>query len=124
MKHYTETHEWIKADGNIATIGISVHAAEQIGDLVFVELPQIDDTFASGDTVAVLESVKTASDILTPCEGTVTAINEALTDDPELVNRDSEGEGWLFKIQTADTPIELDNLMDSDSYQTFLQQQE
>lgn len=116
---YTEDHEWVKLDGDIATIGISAHAAKQLGDIVFVEVPEIDAEFEKGDDAAVVESVKAASEVYAPVSGTITAINEALEDAPETVNADAEGEGWFFKIKLSDTR-ELDGMMDADAYKAFI----
>lgn len=120
MKQYTENHEWVALEGDVAVVGITEHAAEQLGDIVFAELPQVGSEFSMAECVAVLESAKAASDIYTPCGGEVVAINEVLEDDPELVNRDPEVEGWLFKIKCSDTK-ELDALMDKQAYEDFLQ---
>lgn len=122
MKKYSENHEWVELGGDIAVVGITKYAAEQLGDLVFAELPSIDSEYHAGDTVAVLESVKTASDIYTPCSGKVVAINDALEDDPELVNREPEGQGWLFKVHISDPTDQFDSLMDQSAYQSFLDQ--
>ena len=120
MKQYTENHEWVMLEDDVAVIGITEHAAEQVGEIVFAELPQIGSEFSMAESVAVLESAKVASDIYTPCSGEVVAINEALEDDPELVNRDPEAEGWLFKIKCNNTK-ELEVLMDKQAYEDFLQ---
>lgn len=113
---YTSSHEWLRVedDGSV-TIGISEHAQELLGDMVFVELPEVGDAIAAGDDVAVAESVKAASDVYTPITGEVVAINEELEDAPELVNSDPYGDGWLFRIKLADL-AELDDLMDAESY--------
>ena len=116
---FTEDHEWVKVDGDIATVGISAHAATQLGDVVFVELPETDAEFSKGDDVAVVESVKAASEIYAPVSGTITAINEALEDAPETVNAAPEGEGWFFKIKLADES-ELGGMMDAAAYKAFL----
>jgi len=117
---FTEDHEWVKVEGDIATIGISKHAAEQLGDVVFVELPDIDAEFAKGDDAAVVESVKAASEIYAPVSGTITAINDALEDAPETVNADPQDGGWFFKMKLSDTS-ELDGMMDADAYKKFLE---
>lgn len=113
---YTSSHEWLRVedDGSV-TIGISEHAQELLGDMVFVELPEVGDAIAAGDDVAVAESVKAASDVYTPITGEVVAINEELEDAPELVNSDPYGDGWLFRVKLADL-AELDDLMDAESY--------
>lgn len=117
---YTEDHEWIKVEGDVATIGISVHAAKALGDIVFVELPEADTEFEKGDDAAVVESVKAASEVYAPLTGVVTAGNEGLEDAPETVNADPEGEGWFFKMSITDAS-ELDGMMDADAYKAFLE---
>lgn len=117
---YTEDHEWIKLDGDIATIGISTHAAGQLGDVVYVELPDVDAEFEKGDDAAVVESVKAASEIYAPISGTITAINEALEDAPETVNAAPETDGWFFKMKISDAS-ELDGMMDADAYKKFIE---
>ena len=117
---YTEDHEWVKLDGDIATVGISSHAANQLGDIVFIEVPEIDAQFEKGDDAAVVESVKAASEIYAPVSGTITAVNEALEDAPETVNADAEGDGWFFKIKVSDTS-ELDGMMDEAVYKKFIE---
>jgi glycine cleavage system H protein len=113
---YATTHEWVRNDGNgIVTVGITEHAQELLGDMVFVELPEIDDEIGSGDDVAVAESVKAASDIYAPISGVVVEINENLEDSPELVNADAYGDGWLFKVKVADES-EVDALLDAEAY--------
>ena len=112
---FTEDHEWIGVDGDTATIGITDHAQEQLGDLVFVELPEIGRALKKGEEAAVVESVKAASDVYAPVSGEVTAINEELSGDPALVNREAEAGGWLMKVKLSD-PAELDALMDRDAY--------
>lgn len=117
---YTEDHEWIKLDGDIATIGISTHAAGQLGDVVYVELPDVDAEFDKGDDAAVVESVKAASEIYAPISGTITAVNEALEDAPETVNAAPEEGGWFFKMKVSDTS-ELDGMMDEAAYKKFIE---
>ncbi|MCF6224683.1 MAG: glycine cleavage system protein GcvH [Xanthomonadales bacterium] len=112
---YTESHEWVKMDDEIATIGISDHAQGQLGDVVFVELPEVGDAFTAGDPCAVVESVKAASDIYAPISGEVVEVNELLENAPETINDDAYGEGWLFRIK-ADDPSEVDGLMSAESY--------
>ncbi len=113
---YVTSHEWVREEGdNIVTVGITEHAQELLGDMVFVELPEVDDAISTGDDVAVAESVKAASDIYAPVSGTVIEVNEELEDSPELVNSDAFGEGWLFKVKLDDT-AELDNLLDAEGY--------
>lgn len=112
---YTPTHEWILIDGDVITVGITDFAQEQLGDVVFVELPEVDAAITAGDGIAVVESVKAASDIYAPATGTVLAINESLEEAPELVNSDPFEDGWFFRMRVSDTG-ELDDLMDADSY--------
>ena len=115
---YTEDHEWIKVEDGVATVGISTHAAAQLGDIVFIELPDVDAEFERGDDAAVVESVKAASEIYAPVSGTITAINEALEDAPETVNAAAETDGWFFKIKLSDAG-ELDGMMDADAYKVY-----
>ena len=113
---YARTHEWVRDEGNgRVTIGITEHAQQSLGDLVFVELPGEQGNVQAGDTCAVVESVKAASDIYAPVDGEVVAVNEALADAPEQVNQDPYGEGWLFVMQATD-PGELGELLDADGY--------
>lgn len=113
---YAPSHEWIRAEGDgVYTVGITEHAQELLGDMVFVELPDVGDNVAAGDDVAVAESVKAASDIYAPIAGEVLAINEELEDSPELVNSDPYGDGWLFKLK-ADDESELESLLDAEGY--------
>ena len=113
---YANSHEWVRLDSNnIVTIGISDYAQEKLGDVVFVELPDDGAEILAGDSVAVVESVKAASDIYTPVTGTVVEVNSALEDAPEQINTDSYEDGWLFKVNISD-PEELLDLMDADSY--------
>lgn len=117
---FTEDHEWVRieADGS-ATVGITNHAQEQLGDLVFVELPEIDRELEKGEEAAVIESVKSAGEIKSPIGGTVTAVNEVLADEPAAVNGDPMGDGWFFKLQPTDT-AELDDLLDDEAYATIV----
>ena len=115
---YTEDHEWLKTEGDIATVGITVHAQDALGDVVFVELPEVGATFAQKDTAGVVESVKAAADVYMPVSGEVTEVNEALRSDPSLANSDPLGTGWFFKVQLSD-PAQLDALMDETSYAAF-----
>lgn len=113
---YATSHEWVSvAQDGIVTVGITEHAQGLLGDMVFVELPDVDDSISVGDDVAVAESVKAASDIYAPVSGTIVEINEALEDAPELVNSDAFGEGWLFKVKLDDAS-ELENLLDAEGY--------
>ncbi len=115
---YTEDHEWISIDGDIATIGITDYAQEQLGDVVFVELPDVGKFLAKSDEAAVVESVKAASEIYAPLGGEVTEVNAGLEDDPSLVNADPQGAGWFVKMRVGDTGA-LDGLMDATAYTTY-----
>ncbi|HEU4956835.1 MAG TPA: glycine cleavage system protein GcvH [Sphingomicrobium sp.] len=117
--YFTKEHEWIRVDGDVATVGISDHAQEALGDIVFAEVPEAGRTVAKGDDAAVVESVKAASDVYAPVSGDVTEGNSALADDPALINRDPEGEGWFFKLKLSD-PSELDGLMDEAAYRDWV----
>jgi len=112
---FTSDHEYIRVEGAVGTVGITDHAQEQLGDIVFVELPAVGKKVKKGDEVAVVESVKAASEIYAPVSGTVLSVNEALTDDPGLINQDPAGTGWMFTI-AIDTPAELEALMDETAY--------
>lgn len=116
---YTDDHEWVKADGDAATVGITSHAAEQLGDLVFVELPEVGTKLSKGDTAATVESVKAASDIFAPLDGEIVEVNEAIVEDPSVVNSDPEGKGWFFKLKLADASS-VDKLMDADAYKELI----
>ena len=118
-RYFTEEHEWIQVDGEIATVGITDHAQGQLGDIVFVEVPAAGTTLARGKEAAVVESVKAASDVYSPVSGTVTEGNSALEDDPALVNTAPESDGWFFKLTIADAG-ELDGLMDEAAYRDFV----
>ena len=115
---YTEDHEWLKIDGNIATVGITVHAQDALGDVVFVDLPAVGTTFAQKDTAGVVESVKAAADVYMPVSGEICEVNEALRSDPSLANSDPLGAGWFFKVKLADAS-QLDALMNEASYVSF-----
>ena len=118
---YTKDHEWVRLeDDGTATVGITDHAQEALGDVVFVELPKLDRELVDGESCAVVESVKAASDIYAPVAGTVLEVNELLTDDSSLVNRDPEGEAWFFRMEPAD-PDAFNALMDEADYQSFLE---
>ena len=117
--YYTREHEWIRIDGDTATVGISDHASQALGDIVFAEVPEAGKTLDKGDEAAVVESVKAASDVYAPVGGEVVEGNQAVADDPALVNRDPEGEGWFFKLRLADEG-ELDGLMDEASYRDWV----
>ena len=116
---FTEEHEWLRAEGDLIVVGITEYAAEQLGDVVFVELPETETQVAKGDEICVIESVKAASDILAPIEGEIVEINEALADNPGLVNEDPLGDGWFFKMKIADAGV-LDSFMDEDEYKDFI----
>lgn len=117
--YFTEDHEWIAVDGESATIGITEHAQEQLGDLVFVELPETGRKLAKGEEAVVVESVKAASDVYAPVSGEITEVNAQLGEDPALVNRSAQKDGWLFKLKLADVS-ELDDLMSADAYQDLI----
>lgn len=119
-KRYTQDHEWISLEGDTATVGISNYAQEQLGDIVFVELPAVGTKKAQGDEIAVVESVKAASEIYAPASGEVIAANGALEGEPAKVNEDAEGAGWFFKIRLSN-PSELDALMDEAAYKSFVE---
>lgn len=116
--YFTKEHEWVRVEGDVATVGISEHAQAALGDIVFVEVPDAGRQLAKGDEAAVVESVKAASDVYAPVAGTVAEGNSALGDDPALINRDPEGEGWFFKLTLADAS-ELDGLMDEAAYRDW-----
>jgi glycine cleavage system H protein len=116
---YTKDHEWVDVDGDIATVGISEHAQEQLGDVVFVELPEVGRSVAQNEDAAVVESVKAASEVYAPLTGEIVEINETLTEDPAQVNADPYGAGWFMRIR-IDDPSELDDLMDEEAYKDFL----
>ncbi len=118
-RYFTEDHEWIELDGEIATVGITDYAQSQLGDIVFVEVPEEGKEVAKGDDAAVVESVKAASDVYAPVSGTVVEGNPALEDSPALVNEDPEGDGWFFKMTLSDTS-ELDGLMNESAYADFV----
>jgi glycine cleavage system H protein len=117
--YFTQDHEWISVEGDQATVGITGHAQEQLGDLVFVELPAKGRKLKKGEEAVVVESVKAASDVYAPVAGEVTEVNGELSGDPALVNRSAEGEGWLFKMKIAD-PSELSGLMDRAAYDAMV----
>lgn len=119
MRYYTNQDEWIEVDGTTATVGITDYAQGQLGDIVFVDLPEPGRVVERGKEAAVVESVKTAADVYAPVSGTVTEVNTALADNPALVNEQAEGEGWFFRLTLAD-PSELEGLMDAAAYHAFL----
>lgn len=118
-RYFTEDHEWIEVEGDTGTVGITDYAQGQLGDITFVELPQVGATVSKGDSVSVVDSVKAASDVYTPVSGTVSDANAALADEPELVNTDAEKGGWLFRVTLSD-PAELGSLMDEAAYKAYV----
>lgn len=116
---FTEDHEWIVVEGGVATVGITVHAQEQLGDLVFVEMPAVGRTITKGEGVVVVESVKAASNVYAPVDGEIIEINEAVVADPSLVNKSAEGEGWLFKMKLSDES-QLSGLLDKAGYDALV----
>lgn len=117
---YTEEHEWLEADDEgVVTVGITGHAAEQLGDVVFVELPDEGTTVSKDDEVVVIESVKAASDILAPIDGEIIEVNSTLSDNPAMVNDDPQGDAWFFKMKASD-PSQMDEFMDEAAYQKFI----
>ncbi len=117
--YFTKDHEWIRVDGDTATIGISDHAQEQLGDIVFAEVPDTGKHLGKGQEAAVVESVKAASDVYSPVSGEVVDGNSKVADDPSIVNSDPEGDGWFFKLK-LDNPSELDGLMDESAYREWV----
>ena len=115
---YSEDHEWIKVEGDIATVGITQHAQDALGDVVFVELPEVGKTYAQKDTAGVVESVKAAADVYMPVSGEIVEINQALADEPSLANSDPMGAGWFFKVKLAKAD-EVAALMDEAAYKAF-----
>jgi glycine cleavage system H protein len=118
--YYTEEHEWLRVEGDSAKVGITAYAAEQLGDIVFVELPDVGRNIAQNEETAVVESVKTASDILAPVDGEITKVNEALDEAPETVNDDPDGEGWFFEMMLTNKD-QLSALMDQAKYDVFVE---
>ena len=116
---YTEDHEWLRIEGDLVVVGITAHAAEQLGDVVFVELPEVETMVAKGDEVVVIESVKAASDILAPVDGEIVEVNDKLAQTPGLVNDDPLGAAWFFKLKVDDLSV-LDDLMDEDEYNDLI----
>ncbi len=116
---YTEEHEWLLAEGDTVTVGITEHAAEQLGDIVFVELPEVGTEVSKDDEIVVIESVKAASDILAPLDGEIVEVNEALADNPGRVNEDPTGDGWFFKMKPSDLSP-MDEYMDEAAYNDFI----
>ena len=116
---YDREHEWVRAEGDVAVIGISDFAQDQLGEVVYVDLPTAGDTIAAGDSFGEVESVKSVSELFTPVSGEIVEVNDALDDAPETVNEDPYGDGWLIKVKLSD-PSEVDGLMDADGYEAFL----
>ena len=116
---YTEDHEWLRVDGDVVVVGITEHASTQLGDVVFIELPEAETKVTKGDDVVVIESVKAASDISAPVDGEIVEVNDALTDNPGKVNEDPTGDAWFFKMKVEDMG-QLDDLMDEDAYNELI----
>ena len=119
---YSKDHEWVRIEGDIGTVGISNFAQEQLGDVVFVDLPAVGDTVTKDTEAAVVESVKAASEVFAPLSGEVVEVNSVIADDPALVNQDAEGKAWFFKLRLSD-PSELGDLMDADAYAALVEEQ-
>lgn len=119
---YTETHEWVKVDKDIATLGITDFATRQLTDLVYVELPSIEEKVARGSSFGVVESVKAVSDLYSPISGTIVKVNEKLSKEPEIISRDPYGKGWMIKVKIEDR-TELDTLMDSEEYKELVKKE-
>jgi len=117
---YTKDHEWVRLDGYVATVGITEHAQEALGDIVFIELPEVGREVEPGDACAVVESVKAASEVMAPLAGKVIETNATIVEEPALVNREAEGDGWFFKLEIADSEA-FDELMDETEYTAFLE---
>lgn len=116
--HYSKDHEWVRVEGDTAVIGITDHAQNQLGDVVYVELPKVGDSFAANDSFGSVESVKAVSEVFTPVSGQITAINDSLNDEPEKVNKDSYGDGWMIKMKMS-SPGEVDSLLSAAEYEDF-----
>ncbi len=116
---FTEDHEWISVEAGVATVGITIHAQEQLGDLVFVDLPEVGRTVSKGEGIVVVESVKAASDVYAPVDGEVVEVNDAVSSDPALINQAAEGEGWLFKLKLSDEG-QLSGLLDEAGYKALV----
>ncbi len=117
--YYSDEHEWLTVEGDTATVGITQHAADQLGEVVFIEQKEVDDEFAKGDEIGVIESVKAASEIYAPVDGVVTEVNEDLEGNPGAINESPESGAWIYKIKISD-PSQLDELMDLDAYKAFI----
>ena len=120
---YAKSHEWVRVEGDTAIVGVTDHAQDQLGDMVYVELPEVGSQYAAGDACAVVESVKAASDVYAPVSGEVVEVNEALADSPELVNQDAYGDGWIMRLKLSD-PAELEGLMDADGYAAYVESED
>ncbi|WP_406676744.1 glycine cleavage system protein GcvH [Moorella sp. ACPs] len=120
--YYSKDHEWVEVEGNRARIGITDYAQESLGDIVFVELPQVGDELAAGDSFGVVESVKSASDVYAPVGGKVVAVNEALLDSPQDINADPYGKGWMIELEMSD-PAEVEDLMDAGAYRQMVKEE-
>jgi glycine cleavage system H protein len=120
---YSREHEWVLVEGNVATVGITDFAQEKLGDIVFVELPAVGDKVTKDEAMGVVESVKAVSDVYAPVSGVVVEINDDLPDSPDMINEDPYGDGWMIKIQMND-PTDLDDLMESEAYESFTAEQE
>jgi len=120
MRNYTKDYEWVQVEGDLAVVGVSAHAAAELGDITFVELPEVGTDFIVGDVLAVVESVKAASDIYAPISGTVREANVSLEDDPGTINQSAEERGWICKLENFDV-AEIEDLMDEEAYQKYLQ---
>jgi len=120
---FLSSHEWVSVDGDVATVGVSDHAQELLGDLVFVELPEVGSVVSAGDSVAVIESVKAASDTYAPVSGEIVEVNEELEDAPERINDDPYGDGWMYRVQMEDAG-EVNDLLDADSYSDSIEDEE
>ena len=117
---YLKSHEWVKQDGSVYSVGLSAYALEQLGDIVYIEFPQVGVEFKKEDAFGVIESVKTASDLYMPLTGKVVQVNEELPDNPDILSKDAYGAGWLIKVEASD-PAELETLLDAAGYQKFLE---
>jgi glycine cleavage system H protein len=116
---YTQDHEWVRLEGGVATVGITAHAQDALGDVVFVDLPEVGKTFAQGEVAGVVESVKAASDVFMPIDGEITEVNEALRADPALANSDPLGAGWFFKVKPGN-PAQIEALLDEAAYNALI----
>lgn len=116
---YTEEHEWLRIEDDVVVVGITEHATSQLGDIVFVELPEVGTTVSKDDEIVVIESVKAASDILAPLDGEIVEVNEALVDNPAMANEDAIGDGWFFKMKASDLS-QMDDYMDEAGYKDFI----